>query len=276
MAKTNGKKGAKTKPAPKTKKGEVKTKDAPKTNGPRMPTKEQWQSLQDAFGYFNRELFGGTLPQPIIGHSRHRGAHGFYKKVSYWDRKVDELRMADPEKFEEWVESGSDTLDGQVVRVGEISLNPDSLGRSVEEVFSTLVHEMAHHWQHVEGHPSRPGYHNSEWARKMESIGLMPVAMGKGGVPNGKKTGQSVGHDIIPDGPYAKAFKMMPKEFSLPWMSFDFEALKKKKSKPQPKKVKLTCGCGRSIWVKDDDEDANSIQCTTCDQFFDEEGGEGE
>jgi hypothetical protein len=36
------------------------------------------------------------------------------------------------------------------------------------------VHEMAHVWQHAHGKPSRNGYHNKEWAAKMDERGLIP------------------------------------------------------------------------------------------------------
>ena len=32
--------------------------------------------------------------------------------------------------------------------ISEIALNPRSFGRTVEEVLSTLVHEMVHAWQY--------------------------------------------------------------------------------------------------------------------------------
>ena len=37
---------------------------------------------------------------------------------------------------------------------------------------------MTHHWQQCFGSPSRNGYHNMQWARKMVEVGLMPSATG--------------------------------------------------------------------------------------------------
>jgi hypothetical protein len=53
---------------------------------------------------------------------------------------------------------------------------------------------MAHQWQFEFGTPSRAGYHNEEWSKKMQSIGLMPSHNGK---PGGKKTGQNMSDYVI-------------------------------------------------------------------------------
>ena len=50
--------------------------------------------------------------------------------------------------------------------------HPDILSRPIEESMGTLVHEMVHFWQQEFGTPSRRGYHNREWADKMEALGL--------------------------------------------------------------------------------------------------------
>jgi hypothetical protein len=82
-------------------------------------------------------------------------------------------------------------------------LNPDHFkGRSITDTLSTLVHEMAHVWQHAHGKPTRNGYHNKEWAAKMDSLGLNPSSTG---APGGKRTGQSVSHYIAAGGPFAVA-----------------------------------------------------------------------
>ena len=51
----------------------------------------------------------------------------------------------------------------------EISLNPAHLAsRSARDIASTLVH-MVHCWQQEQGTPSARGYHNKEWAKKMDA-----------------------------------------------------------------------------------------------------------
>jgi predicted SprT family Zn-dependent metalloprotease len=74
---------------------------------------------------------------------------------------------------------------------------------------STIVHEMVHHWQHHLGKPSRSTPHNTEWANKMEAIGLMPSSTGQ---PGGKRTGHRVADYILPGGAFIKACEGMPRE----------------------------------------------------------------
>ena len=140
------------------------------------PTEEQAAAYQKAFDHFNKTLFGGTLPFAYLNFSRHAGAKGFFS----------------PER---WGKAGEDADK----RLHGISLNPDLLRRPPVEYYSTLVHEMTHHWQQVFGTPSRNGYHNLEWARKMVEIGLTPTDTGE---PGGKPTGQRVTHHIEPDGAF--------------------------------------------------------------------------
>ncbi|MBM5564638.1 SprT-like domain-containing protein, partial [Klebsiella quasipneumoniae] len=77
----------------------------------------------------------------------------------------------------------------------EIAMNPAYFAVCPpEEIMQTLVHEMAHLWQHHFGKPGRRGYHNKEWAERMEEIGLMPSSTGK---PGGAKTGDKMADYII-------------------------------------------------------------------------------
>ena len=72
----------------------------------------------------------------------------------------------------------------------------------IEHVLSTLAHEMVHLWQHHCGKPGRGRYHNRQWAQRMKAIGLHPSSTGKEG---GQETGDSVGHYIVPGGPFEVA-----------------------------------------------------------------------
>jgi predicted SprT family Zn-dependent metalloprotease len=64
----------------------------------------------------------------------------------------------------------------------EIALNPVTFReRTDREIASTLAHEMVHLWQEQFGKPSRNGYHNKQFANKMEEIGLKPSDTGKPG-----------------------------------------------------------------------------------------------
>jgi len=74
---------------------------------------------------------------------------------------------------------------------------------------STLVHEMVHLWQHEYGKPSRLAYHNRKWAVKMLETGLLPTG---NGAPDGKMTGQSVGHLIVSGGLFEQVYNSLDPE----------------------------------------------------------------
>jgi hypothetical protein len=67
-----------------------------------------------------------------------------------------------------------------------------------------MVHQEQKHF----GKPSRNGYHNKQWSRWMERIGLVPSATG---APGGKRTGQRMTHYIIRGG--AKTYANRPDMF---------------------------------------------------------------
>lgn len=198
------------------------------------PALEQYGAYQEAWSYFNRTLFGGKLQPCHLTFSRHRGSQGFFA----------------PHRW---------TKDGKTIH--EIALNPAGLSRPISEVFGTLVHEMVHQWQFDCGRPPRAGYHDMQWASKMEAVGLIPSDTGATG---GKKTGQKMTHYIDKDGTFAQAVKVMPKEAVLPWISPEEHENDEKEKKKAAKKVKLTCtGCERSCWVLLMDEDWQ-LECMEC------------
>lgn len=85
------------------------------------------------------------------------------------------------------------SIDGANI-TDEIALNPTHFSkRGAKNVLSTLAHELAHQWQQHFGAPSRTGYHNAEWARKMVEVGLIPTDTGRRG---GKQTGPRMTHYI--------------------------------------------------------------------------------
>lgn len=109
------------------------------------PTRDQFDAYTGAFDYFNAELFAGELPACILNFCRKSArTMGFFA----------------PER---WARGDA--------RTHEISLNPDVLSRPIRATMATLVHEMVHLWQQECGTPSRSGYHNIEWGRKMEAVG---------------------------------------------------------------------------------------------------------
>lgn len=127
--------------------------------------------------HLNRALFANSLPIPLFTLKRGIGSLGYFAP-SRW--------------FAE---------DGQAV--GEIALNPALFAQhSWLHLMQTIAQQQCHLWQHTFGQPSRAGYHNAQWARKMQEIGLMPSSTGK---PGGRMTGQSMSAYPVPGGKFITA-----------------------------------------------------------------------
>lgn len=183
-------------------------------------TKHEYVALDNAYKDFNLHLFAGKLPECLITLNRHPKARGFFCANRFSHREQDR-------------------------RIAEIALNPDTFeDRTDLEVLSTLVHEMVHLWQHYFGRPSRGGYHNREWATKMEKIGLMPSSTG---APGGKRTGQHVSHYILADQQFAVvAQQIIGLGFRLNWQS----PTGPRAAKAQTRK-KFSCYiCTQAAWAK--------------------------
>jgi hypothetical protein len=207
------------------------------------PTREQFAAYQAMYDHFNRKLFAGSLPPVILNFSRKARSLGFFAA-------------------ERW-ESGAQ-------RTHEISINPAHLkARPAIETASTLVHEMVHLWQQEQGSPSRTGYHNHEWAAKMEAVGLMPSSTGE---PGGRKVGQHMTHYIVEGGSFQRAFAEMPAEHLLPWMGVP-EPERDGGGAVKRNKSKYTCPkCLANVWGKPD----MVVICGPCDEVFAlAVGGEG-
>lgn len=187
------------------------------------PTAQTYKTLNNAYDYFNRELFEGSLPPCLITLQRKSKARGYFCA----------------ERFE--------TRQEEKYYTHEIALNPNCFkDRTDEDIISTLVHEMVHVWQEEHGHPSRGGYHNSEWADKMEDIGLIPSNTEEEG---GRRTGNAMSHYIDPNGRfsrYAGAFLS-----TVPPLQYQDRPVPKKPSKSK-NKVKYTCPkCLLNAWGKE-------------------------
>jgi hypothetical protein len=151
-----------------------------------------------AFYRFNDEFFSNQpCPPCLITMNRRLHSYGYF-----W-----------PARF--------DSRTGAQTRVDEIGLNPDTFkGRTDEEIFGTLLHEMVHCWQRYHGSPGRGAYHNREWADKMKSVGLQPVCNDD----ETRETGDSVTHTIIPGGVFDVLMEKMRAEgISINWESFERE-----------------------------------------------------
>jgi len=239
-----------------------------------QPTRELYDFFTLAYGHFNEALFDGRLAPCMLTVQRQKGCMGLFY----------------PER---WV-----TEDG--VKCHELSLNPTYFGAyRIVELFQTLVHEQCHMWQQEFGKPSRSGYHNREWADKMEFIGLMPSATGE---PGGKRTGQHMSDYALPGGRFlAAARTFMARGERLKWLdrfrvddkrrsdaplaelageeaddtllapvASLFDALENEdvellQPAPARNKIKYTCGgCGANVWGKP----GLRIRCEDCDSRF--------
>ena len=192
------------------------------------PTKQTYTVLQQAYNHFNRHLFRNELPQCLITLSaERRKAYGYYRNHPF--------------------KNNDQSTD-------EISLNPFTFtGRTDREIFSTLVHEMVHLWQHHFGVDNKKTAHDKEWADKMESIGLMPSDTG---LPGGRRTGPRVSHYIIASGPFELAAQKFNK--TIDWRGQPMERVKK-----GSKRTKYTCpNCETNAYGKP----GIYIRCGDCDE----------
>lgn len=154
------------------------------------PTEEAYAELQQAYDFYNAELFCGELPLCLITFQRQKRTFGYFSKGRFGHRDAR--------------------------KVDEIALNPEYfVVVPMIEVLQTLVHEMTHLWQAHFGTPSRSCYHNAQWANKMEEIGLMPSETG---MPGGKRVGQSMGDYPIAGGRFEQATKrLLSIGFAISW-----------------------------------------------------------
>ncbi|MGE4411081.1 MAG: SprT-like domain-containing protein [Sphingobium sp.] len=156
------------------------------------PTAQAYAELQSAFDHYNRELFAGELPHCLITMQREKRTYGYFSSERFVHRH-------DKSKTD------------------EIAINPAYFAVvPLLEILQTLVHEMAHAWQFHFGKPGRRGYHNKEWADKMEAIGLMPSSTGK---PGGARTGEKMADYAIPGGPFITATDaLLTQDFRISWL----------------------------------------------------------
>lgn len=155
------------------------------------PTNDIYQALLTAYTHFNDRLFDSSLPPCLIVLQRKAKTMGYVSTGR-------------------WVNASGGLTD-------ELAVNPEFfLGYPIIEVMATLTHELSHIWQAHHGNPGRRGYHNTEWAEKMRSIGLIPSDTGK---PGGKCTGESMGDYALLDGAFYRACVDLQKTgFGLPWL----------------------------------------------------------
>lgn len=183
-------------------------------------TRHEYNTLDFAYEFFNTRLFNNQLPPCLMTLNRHPKAKGYFCADRFQHREQDQ-------------------------KTAEIALNPDTFPHRTDlEIFSTLVHEQVHLWQHSWGKASRPGYHNKEWAEKMQSVGLMPSSTG---APGGARVGQHMTHYIVADDAFESAAQeLLARGFKLSWQSPALQG-----HAPTTTRAKFTCpACQQQAWAK--------------------------
>src|ERR1700733_139836 len=191
------------------------------------PTQQTYKTLDDAYRFFNKRLFGGKLPPCLITMQRSKKSYGYFAGGRFGSK------------------------DGREI-TDEIALNPSHFReRTSEQSLSTLVHEMAHLQQHHFGKPSRVSYHNKEWAQMMRAVGLIPSDTG---APGGKEVGQKVSHFIEPGGRFELACaELMRGGFNALYVELWSDADAAKRKKKSASKTRYTCpSCQMNAWAKPD------------------------
>ncbi len=174
------------------------------------PTSQAYDELDRAYQHFNHELFEGKLEPCLLTFSRSKKYAGYYA----------------PKRF----------VNKVLQKMDEISLNPGLFAvNAVEDVLSTLVHEMVHKQQHDFFSPSRRGYHNREWGELMMAVGLCPSHNGE---PGGNTVGEKMTHYIIAGGRYQQSVaKLLETNFGIIW--FDREITRTVVRKPKPLPIQI-------------------------------------
>lgn len=196
-------------------------------------TTTAYGTFEEAFDYFNQELFGGKLWPCLITLQRKKNTGGYYS----------------PHRFKGRVNKQD--------RTDEIALNPELFAAFTDEyILSILVHEMTHYYQRIYGNPGRGRYHNREWATLMIERGLIPSSTGD---PEGKRTGDKMSHYIKEGGKFQKACqKLLATGFRLHWEANNNYTLIRRKGgsdvqadQPKNDRIKFTClTCGLNAWAK--------------------------
>ena len=195
-----------------------------------MVCKKKFAPLEYLFHYYNQELFHGELYDCLM--NRKKGAAGFFALERWIDAQKQNMQKTPP-LYPEW----------------------ESM-----EFHAAFVHEMVHVWQHISGKPSRAGYHNAEFARKMEEIGLIPSSTGE---PGGKKTGQKMSQYSPPVGSFINKYK----EFWEKDIEYKLLPVLESTTASGTSKTKYQCpACGKKIWGKTNE----LVPCYECFELMTE------
>jgi hypothetical protein len=143
------------------------------------PTEEGYRNLEHAVRFLSDRLFD-SLPPVMLEYTWRKGVLGHFWPARFSRRNGESLTDV-------------------------IALNPQYFFNQPDiEVAVTLGHELGHQWQHHFGKSSPKGYHNWEFANKLDTIGL-PTS--NTGAPGGKKVGFRMSNYVAPGGPFDLAYQ---------------------------------------------------------------------
>jgi hypothetical protein len=137
--------------------------------------------------------------------------------------------------------------------ISEITITAEHLKAavevSVEEIADTLLHEMCHYANFLEGISDCNlfGYHNRHFKVRAESVGFTVTRNGGHGWSGTKPTPALLTR--------LKALKMDAEAFAV------FRDTPERAKKPTSKLIKWSCGCPRSCWAK---VDLEGFCCRKC------------
>ncbi|MEX0956377.1 MAG: hypothetical protein WDZ83_14350 [Rhizobiaceae bacterium] len=216
----------------------------PKADDGETPTREAYADPDAAFGVLNERFFDGSLPDCVITFNRRR----------------DGATLLRPGAFAR--------VDGTVAH--EISLNLPQLSRADERlVLATILCAQVSLWDRLTGEAtsnSARNYHGLRFARKMEEVGLIPVAR-----VTGKKTGYAMSFEIVPGGLFdldcaellASGFKLRWRDNAEPRGDLSVDGDEPSASPPRNTRTRFVCGC---CDVKAWSRASARLACVDCDQ----------
>lgn len=167
-----------------------------------------------------------------------------------------------------------------------MGINPKYLNRKIDDILSTICHELCHVYENAYIHIARNGYHDKKWEELMKDCGLEAKYL------NSSKT--AVDHKIIKDGAFSDFVEKFKEKYGADYFNiveYSTEIEKRIKKglgievdedddspkadnadKPVKKynrnKIKYVCRvCGLKVWGKT----GLSISCNDCMETLDEE-----
>lgn len=220
----------------------------PKNADADTPTQQAYADPDTAYAFLNERFFDGALPNCVIT----------------FNRRSDGATMLRKDAFTR--------VDG--VEAHEISLNLPLLAQADErQVLATILCAQVSLWDRIKRGDKSGGaraYHGLRWARKMEEVGLTPIARA-----TGKKTGYAMSFEIAPGGPFdLDCAELLASGFRLRWrdkasargsLLLDEDARASGDVHTSPSgntRTRFVCrGCGLKAWARP----TAQLACRSCD-----------